>query len=200
MTTRIPVFDLDGTLLDSDEALVAAFVTLGVPPEAITFGHVIGAECERLGLRLDDYVAAYDPTAAAPFPGATELIGALGTWAVCSNKDARSATAELDRLGWEPAVALFTDAFGGGPKALGPVLEALGVGPEDVVFVGDTGHDRACAAAVGAPFALAGWNPRATPEAGDIVLGAPADLLAHLTGPPGPGARSARGTRGARHP
>ena len=48
-----------------------------------------------------------------------------------------------------------------------------------MVYVGDTAHDRACAAAVGAPFALAGWNARARAGAqpGDVVLDAPADLL-----------------------
>ena len=47
------------------------------------------------------------------------------------------------------------------------------------MFVGDTRHDRACAAAVGARFALAGWNPRAraAAEPGDLVLDQPADVL-----------------------
>ena len=54
----IVVFDLDGTLIDSDEALVAPFLSLGVPPEEISFGHPIEVECARLGLRVEDYVAA----------------------------------------------------------------------------------------------------------------------------------------------
>ena len=52
---RIPVFDLDGTLLDSDAALVAPFVALGVPPERITFGHVLADECAAL---LSDFFAS----------------------------------------------------------------------------------------------------------------------------------------------
>ena len=36
----VPIFDLDGTLLDSDAALCGAFVALGVPHESVTFGHV----------------------------------------------------------------------------------------------------------------------------------------------------------------
>jgi phosphoglycolate phosphatase-like HAD superfamily hydrolase len=64
------------------------------------------------------------------------------------------------------------------------VLSALEVGPDGVVFVGDTPHDRACAAAVGCQFALAGWNARATPEEGDVVLAQPADLLAALGASP----------------
>ena len=100
----------------------------------------------------------------------------LGRWAVCSNKHPRSGRAELARLGWEPEVALFADAFDG-PKQLAPVLDALGTTAAEVVFVGDTAHDRGCARDVGATFALAGWNPRARPQAGDVVLARPAELL-----------------------
>ena len=179
VTQLLPVFDLDGTLLDSDEALVAAFVALGIARETISFGHVIGDECTRLGIDVADYVDRYDTTVVQPFPGAAELIGRLDRWAVCSNKHPVSGRAELDRLGWTPEVALFTDAFGG-PKRLEPVLDLLGVRGADVIFIGDTGHDRACALAAGAPFALAGWNPRAVAAEGDVVLEHPLDLLDHL--------------------
>jgi HAD superfamily hydrolase (TIGR01549 family) len=177
--SRVPIFDLDGTLIDSDEALVAPFVALGVDRSDITFGHVLAAECDRLGIALDDYLAAYDETMAQPFAGAEELVAQLGRWAVCSNKHPRSGRAELDRLGWKPEIAVFSDAFAG-PKQLDPVLRALGLDAAEVVFVGDTAHDRACAAAVGAAFALAGWNPRAVAADGDVVLAAPADVLALL--------------------
>ncbi len=172
----VPVFDLDGTLVDSDEALAAAFVALGVPRQSVTFGHVLEAECERLGIALSDYLDAYDEDQAQPFAGVEAVLGDLMLWAVCSNKHPRSGRAELVRLGWHPRVALFSDAFEG-PKQLGPVLTALELRASDVVFVGDTAHDRACAVAVGARFALAGWNPRARPASGDLVLARPQDLL-----------------------
>jgi HAD superfamily hydrolase (TIGR01549 family) len=176
----VAVFDLDGTLLDSDAALVAPFVALGVPLEQVTFGHVLADECERLGISVDDYLDRYDLDAAQPFPGVDELVSGLERWALCSNKHPRAGRAEVARLGWTPDAALFSDAFGGGPKRLPPVLDAVGLSGEDILFVGDTGHDRACAAEVGCRFALAGWNPRAEPEEGDIVLEKPADLWAVL--------------------
>jgi phosphoglycolate phosphatase-like HAD superfamily hydrolase len=111
-----------------------------------------------------------------PFPGVTEMLDELPRWALCSNKLGAYAREELERLGWEPAVALFAEAFGG-RKRLDPVLEALGVKAEDVVFVGDSQHDRDCALDAGATFVLAGWNARVTPIAGDVVLARPADLL-----------------------
>lgn len=176
------VFDLDGTLLDSDRALADAYVALGVPRDRVTYGHVVADECARLGLSVDDYVAAYDVTAAAPFPGVEELVARLDRWAIVSNKRPEPGRAELARLGWRPELAWFADAFDG-PKRLEPVLVELGVEPGDVWFVGDTGHDRACARAVGCRFVLAGWNPRAAAQPGDVVARHPLDVL----GPAGGG-------------
>lgn len=104
------------------------------------------------------------------------MLAELERWAVCSNKLGGYARGELARLGWEPDVALFAEDYGG-RKRLDPVLEALGAPAEEVVFVGDSEHDRECARSAGATFALAGWNARVTPEPGDVVLAEPADLL-----------------------
>jgi HAD superfamily hydrolase (TIGR01549 family) len=172
----LPIFDLDGTLLDSDAALVAPFVALGVPEEDVSFGALLADECARLGVTVDDYLERYDSTASRPFAGVEEVVSALDRWAVCSNKHRRSGRAELARLDWKPDVALFADAFGG-PKQLGPVLDALELDADEVLFVGDTEHDRYCAAAVGCRFAIATWNPRASARDGDIVLRTPAEVL-----------------------
>lgn len=182
MPRLVPVFDLDGTLLDSDAALVAPFVALGVPEEDITFGHTLAAECARLGISVGAYLDAYDVEAARPFPGAHELVAGLDRWAVCSNKHPRGGVPELARLGWTPDVALFADAFDYAGKTLGPVLELLDLSAAEIVFIGDTGHDRRCAVDVGCRFAWAGWNPRAAPTPGDHVLAAPAELHALLDG------------------
>lgn len=177
MTFALAIFDLDGTLLDSDEALAAPFVELGVPRRDVTFGHVVAEECARLGIDVEDYLSRYDVDRAQPYPGVDAVVRRLRRWAVCSNKVASAGVAELERLGWAPEVAMFADDFGG-PKHLTPVLERLEVVDRSaVVFVGDTGHDRACARDVGVAFAVAAWNPRATPDAGDLVLAEPSDLL-----------------------
>ncbi len=173
---RFAICDLDGTLIDSDAALVNAFVALGVTRSEISFGHVIADECLRLGISLGDYVHAYDTEAAKPFPGVDELIGVLDDWAICSNKHVESGTAELTRLAWRPRAAMFADAFNG-PKRLAPLLEALHLDPSRVVFVGDTDHDRTCAHEAGVDFALAAWNPRAVERVGDIALKHPSDLI-----------------------
>ena len=179
---KLPVFDLDGTLVDSDAALAAPFLALGVPAEAIVFGRLLEDECAAHGVPVDDYLARYDPAAAQPFPGVAELVAGLERWAVASHKARVSGVAELARLGWTPEVALFAEDFGGGVKELAPILTAFGVHGTDVVFVGDTAHDRACAREVGATFVLAGWNARAVPEPGDVVAERPVDVLGLLGG------------------
>lgn len=181
----VVVFDLDGTLLDSDAPLLDAFVALGVPAESVTWGHVVADECNRLGIDLDDYLDAYDLTAAQPYDGAGALVASLDRWAVVSNKHPRLGHRELQRLGWNPEVAMFSDMFDG-PKQLGPALVALGLSADDVVFIGDTPHDRACAQEAGARFAWAGWNPRTQPNSDDLVLTHPSqvlDLVAPAEGP-----------------
>ena len=177
MTTVI--FDLDGTLIDSDAALVAPFIALGLTEDEITFGHPIEEFCAALGISVERYVELYDTAIVQPYPGVEAMLDQLGNWSVCSNKHPNSGHAELDRLGWTPQVALFSDSFGGGPKQLGPVMAQLEVEPSEVLFVGDTAHDRQCAADAGVSFAWAGWNPRT--QAGSpqgTVLSVPGDLLA----------------------
>ena len=180
MSFRWVVFDLDGTLVDSDRALIEPYIRLGFTHEDVRLGPLLVDECARLGIEVDDYLAHYDSNDVTVFPGVEELLAQLPRWAVASNKLRAHGVAELARLAWEPACALFAEDFGGRSKHLGPVLERLDVDPSDVVFVGDTGHDRVCAHDAGAAFALAGWNARALAGEGDIVLARPSDLLGHL--------------------
>ena len=179
----MPLFDFDGTLVDSDVALTAPWHVLGVDPDLVPLGMPLVAACERVGVTVEAYLEHYDATATLPFPGVPELISALDRWGLASNKERTSGQRELERLGWTPTAALFSDDFGGREKELGPLLDALHLTAEEVVFVGDTRHDRACASAVGARFALAGWNARAraAAEPGDEVLDHPADVLGLLS-------------------
>jgi len=181
-TARIvPLFDLDGTLVDSDAALLAPFTALGVAPDRVPLGLPLGEACALAGIRVEDYVARYDTGAVQPFPGVDELIAGLSNWGVCSNKTRAAGRAELTRLGWAPVAALFSEDFDRAPKQLGPLLAVLGLDPAEVIFVGDTEHDRVCARASGVRFALAGWNARVRAEPGDTVLRHPSDLLELIT-------------------
>jgi phosphoglycolate phosphatase-like HAD superfamily hydrolase len=150
---------------------------MGIAREAVRFGRLLADECAAHGVTVDEYLALYDATAARPFDGVDDLLREVGPWALCSHKARTSGLAELARLGWAPVVALFADDFAAEGKRLEPVLDALDVSANDVVFVGDTAHDRSCAHEAGATFVLAGWNPRATASPGDLVAATPADVL-----------------------
>lgn len=178
-STQAVIFDLDGTLLDSDRALVNAFVRCGIAAETVTFGHLITDECARLGITVEDYLAAYDPSEVEPFVGVRELVASLDRWAIASHKDRTMASHELRALGWEPEVALFAQDFGG-PKNLELVLGVLGLRGGDVVFVGDTAHDRRAALDAGVRYVVAGWNARADRRADDLVADRPGDILGWL--------------------
>ena len=172
------IFDFDGTLVDSDRALVLPFLALGVDESEISFGHAVAEECDRLGIQLDRYVELYDDRAVQPFPGVAEVVPRLGRWALCSNKHPRSGRSELDRLGWEPELALFADHFDWAHKSIVPVLTLMGLDASAVVMVGDSAGDVRCAEEVGCRFVWAGWNPRV--EASDPegqVLRRPLELL-----------------------
>ncbi len=176
MSVAAVIFDLDGTLVDSDKALVDAFVRLGVPAEDVTFGHVLHHECDRLGISVEDYIDAYDPRDVQPFAGVAELLAATPRWAVASHKDRATGRAELVSLGWSPECAFFTQDFGG-TKRLDVVMDALGLHADDVAFVGDTAHDRNAAHLAGVRFVAAGWNRRCDVADGDLVAATPGDVL-----------------------
>jgi HAD superfamily hydrolase (TIGR01549 family) len=174
VTPTIAVFDFDGTLVDSDEALIAPFLALGIERSRVQLGRVLADECADLGVTVEDYLARYDPTTSEPFAGVDDLLASLDRWGLCSNKHPDSGASELRRLGWHPAATSFALDTG---KSLVPLLAELDVRGEDILYVGDTDHDRHCASEVGATFALAGWNRRAEATAGDVVLSAPSEVL-----------------------
>jgi phosphoglycolate phosphatase-like HAD superfamily hydrolase len=184
MALTTVIFDWDGTLLDTDEALIAPFVALGVAREDVPWGNPLGAACAALGISTEEYLARYDPALTRPWPGVPELLAEVVErglrWAICSNKHPDGGVAELALQPWEPEGVWWSDAFDFGPKRLGPVLEGLGVTADEVLFVGDTEHDVAAAEEVGCRFVLAGWNPRSASVTGVDVAERPADVLARL--------------------
>jgi len=174
----VVIFDFDGTLVDSDEALLVPFDRLGVARDDVLMGSAVAEECERHGISLRDYVEAYDTEVVEPFPGIEDMLARLGRWAMLSNKHPDSALAELGRLGWEPEVVMCADAFEWAHKSLVPMLDAMGLTAAEVVMVGDSGGDVSCAQEVGCRFIWAGWNHRVrAARPGGEVATTPATLL-----------------------
>ena len=72
---KLVAFDLDGTLVDSDEALIAPFLACGVVQSAIPpLGLLLEDACALVDITVADYIAAYDPSLVRPFPGVVELV------------------------------------------------------------------------------------------------------------------------------
>ncbi|NMO55004.1 HAD-IA family hydrolase [Actinoplanes sp. TBRC 11911] len=184
------LFDMDGTLVDSDKAVERAWLTwageYGVDgPTAYRLAHgapsqyavrrlfpafddaqIEAASARQLELQYDDLA---DVVAT---PGALPLLAALKLpWAVVTSADARLAKARLDAVGIEPPVLVTTDDVAEGkPDPAGYLLAAqlLGVPAASCLVVEDAEVGLQAARAAGAHTAA--------------VRGLPADLpLTSLT-------------------
>ena len=172
----VAVCDLDGTLIDSDAALVAPFLALGVRLEDIGRGLPVAEECARHGISIEEFVAAYDTEVVQPYPGAPSWWPA-STAGPCARTSTRTPVgpswpgwAGSRRWRCSPTPSTV-------PRPSPRCSSGWASSAADVVFLGDTAHDRACAKEAGAMFALASWNPKAEPAAGDVVLERPEQLL-----------------------
>jgi phosphoglycolate phosphatase len=183
---RAVVFDLDGTLVDSDPDILAAInrvlVARGITPLThAELGPMIGDGAKVLVERafaarqlvggpdeLAAFLEDYNANAVVhtkPYPGMIEALETLRTaghrMAVCTNKPeapAREILATLDLLQY------FDVVVGGDstpfrkphPGHLAAVLELMGV--SDAVMVGDHDNDMKAAAGLELPSIFAAWG------------------------------------------
>jgi sugar-phosphatase len=169
------LFDMDGTLVDSDRAVERSWLSWGEEygvdgpaahamahgaPSSTTvrklLPHLGDEEMRRASLRqlelqyddLADVVAA---------PGAAELLAVLVRrglpWAVVTSADARLAKARLAAAGIDPPVLVTTDDVAAGkpdPAGYLRAAELLGVAPENCLVVEDAEVGLQAARAAGA--------------------------------------------------
>jgi phosphoglycolate phosphatase len=185
--TRLILFDLDGTLVDSTPGIVAsvrfAADALGLPePTAPQLRAMIGPPLQEgfagsFGLGdsdVDRAVAAYRVHYSAgamldapPYPGIPELLAGLradgAVLAVATSKPEPFAVRILEHVG---LLASFASVHGatldGAVRHKDQVVgAALAAHPEgrDPVLVGDRAQDVVGAAAHGLPCIGAGWGP-----------------------------------------
>ncbi len=179
----VVVFDLDGTLVDSLEEILASFryvlaaAGLPVPDEARLRGWV-GLPLRDTFLKLappeavDDLVAAYRRHYLArlgersrPYPGVPERLAELRSrgfaLAVATTKRTGPARELLRRVG----LLGFFDHVQGTDGGMAPkpapevvVRAVAGAGGRGVAMVGDTVHDVAAARAAGLPAYAVTWG------------------------------------------
>jgi phosphoglycolate phosphatase len=188
MTSRLAVFDLDGTLVDSAPDIHAALdrvmAARGLP--GFTRTEVTAMIGDGARMLLDRALAArgqpYDPAALAafladpaaagaiesrPFPGIPEALDQLQAdgWrlAVCTNKPEVMAHALLRSLGLHGRFA----AIGGGdsfatrkpdPGHLMATIAAAGGTQRGAVMIGDHRNDIAAARGAAIPCVFVGWG------------------------------------------
>lgn len=174
---RAVLFDLDGTLVDSEPLIAAALAeTLGRhgvafdpstvgrvvgPPMTVMIERIAGVSPAEAAALFEEYVECYlvrHAPRTQPLEGAVALLDALAAasvpLALVTNKHVASAHAVLGYLGWSErfgAVVGADNAPRVKPDAA-HALEAarlLGVGAAEAALVGDLDVDMACGAAAG---------------------------------------------------
>lgn len=174
---RAVLFDIDGTLIDTRDAWIAAFDAglaaihktsmpgsvaaqwIGTPIEVIYAGR-----CGLSGDELATAVRVFQEVEAASvregmraYPGAREALASLGRWklAAVTNKRHDTSVEALRVTGLLPffALVLGGDSVPRKKPSPEPVLQAaasLGVRPDECAVVGDTENDVRAAKTAGA--------------------------------------------------
>ena len=179
---RIPIFDLDGSLLDSapdiTKGLNAIRRSLGLSSLPVdTVRRNIGgglsallrstktAQTEsEITLAREIFMRVYSECfleESKPFEGVEELLNDYPVAGLVSNKPRRFGAPILKGLGWAFEVEIFgDDGFGSKPDP-GPLVAAvsqLGCLPSDVIYLGDTDVDVMAAESCGIEVYLFPWS------------------------------------------
>ena len=200
---QLVIFDLDGTLTDSAEGIVASFrhalTAIGAEtPGGDLAGRVVGPPMHHtlasmgLGDRADEAIAAYraDYTSRgwamnSVFDGVPTLLADLRAagvrMAVATSKVESTARRILDHFGLAHHFEVIAGASADGTRAtkadvLAHALSQLHPLPERLLMVGDRAHDVEGAAEHGIDTVVVGWGYGSA----DFALPEPAQAAAHV--------------------
>jgi len=181
--TRLAIFDLDGTLIDSVDDLAAAvnhaLAIVGLPPRTreevrcfigdgprLLLERAVGQHQEKVEQALTawrEYYSLHLLDRTRAYPGIVETLAAAQcTLAVQTNKPGPAARRILEGLG---LLSRFAVVLGGGevppkpdPSGARRILESVGAQPKDSIFVGDSSVDALTARNAGLTFVAVTWG------------------------------------------
>ncbi|MBX8937404.1 HAD family hydrolase [Enterococcus gilvus] len=208
MTTTL-LFDIDGTLMDTEEVMVKSLQAtlkeqknLTVPTHDLDF--ILGIPGKKA---LEKFSPSESEIAflhecwvknverfldyAKIFPGIRELLSELKKMAiplgVVTSKTNQSMKTEFEPYGLSDyfatvVTASHTEKHKPNPEPINLALELSGAKKAQAIYIGDSIYDMQSAHAAGIDFALAKWGAKENTEfaQADIILAEPNDLLKYI--------------------
>lgn len=190
---RMPVvvFDLDGTLIDSRQAILDcwtdALKRLSLTSQVLLDERLIGPPAREIArllvgpdnadqaeLLFESFVESYDEWGwqrCLPFPDVDQKLRRMASSGtslhLVTNKRAVPTTQILNSLGWLPLFGgvYCSDQYGYPARSKAQLIVELiaewGINPKKAAYIGDTPQDRTAAMANGLRFLAAWWGDAA---------------------------------------
>jgi len=199
------VFDVDGTLIDTENVIIRALqlvlerrgrfspgdnldFVLGIPGD-ISLNKLGVSDCAQAIQEWNEHIQNLSGDIQL-FDGIVPLIEALeernirkGIVTSKTRKELKDDFGSFGLLGRFAHVVCVDDTpfHKPHPAPLVCCLESAGVPPEHALYIGDTIYDSECARSAGVDFALAGWGAKSESIVPfDLFLKYPLDLLSLL--------------------
>lgn len=199
------VFDIDGTLIDTEQAVLCSFQDTvkeltgrTVPAAELAFCLGITGEDALRRISVENVSAALDlwieklyqcRHMMSVFEGIPELLKELRAreikMGIVTSKTRVSFRNDFESFEikkYFTTVVCADDTSEHKPMP-GPLLKYMEVTKEPagrLLYVGDSVYDRECAKGAGVDFAIAGWGSKGRVKEAEYCLGSPLDLLALL--------------------